>query len=157
ASPHRDGVDIDTRQTASLLLVEEGTEALAISLAETRAKYALAMWCVLSPPKRTARSRPLWPSASSLAPAPYLELGAIHKAFHPKHSAGGSRKGASITEYGPYKLTRAEAVLRAPFDALRKARRDNHCALALLSACRSLHLALSFPSDFERTERVMHL
>jgi hypothetical protein len=150
-------VEVDTRQTASLLLVEEGTDALAISLAETRARYALAMWCLLSPPRRTKSRRPVWPSAGAWAPSPYLKLGEIHKPYQPSRSPGGSRKGASITEYGPYKLTRNASHLQAPFDALRAARRGNHCAMALLSACRSLYVAASVPSTLERTERVMHL
>lgn len=150
-------VEVDTRQTASLLLVEEGTDALAISLAETRAKYAIAMWCLLSPPRNTTRSRPVWPSVGSWAPSAYLKLGAIHKPYQPNRFPGGSRQGASTTEYGPYKLTRNTSHLRAPFDAMRTARGGNHCAMALLSACRSLYVAASVPSTLERTEQVMHL
>jgi hypothetical protein len=154
----RDDVEpTDTRQTASLLLVEEGTAELAISQAETRAKYALAMWCMLAPPERTKSWRPIWPTAGSWAPAPYLELGPIHKAYEPGKFPGGGRKGASITEYGSYRLTKSEAYLLAPFEAMRKAQVGNDCALALLSACRSLFLVSAFPSDLERTERVMHL
>jgi hypothetical protein len=48
-------------------------------------------------------------------------------------------------------------VLVAPFEAMERAHRGNHCALALLSAARSLYLAAAYPSDFERTERIMHL
>src|SRR5205823_2681746 len=44
AVPTRD-VPLDTRITAALLLVEEGTEELAVSLAATRARLAVAMWC----------------------------------------------------------------------------------------------------------------
>jgi hypothetical protein len=40
---------------------------------------------------------------------------------------------------------------------MKHAQRANDCALALLSACRSLYLAGAFPSELERTERVMHL
>lgn len=156
-SPRDDREDVDTRQTASLLLVEEGTAELAISQAETRAKYALAMWCLLAPPTRTKSWRPIWPTAGSWAPAPYLELGPIHKAYAPGRFPSTGRKGASISEYGAYRLTKSQNYLLAPFEAMHKAQSGNDCALALLSACRSLSLVAAFPSDLERTERVMHL
>jgi hypothetical protein len=149
--------DLDTRQTASLLLVEEGTRELAISVAETRARYALAMWCLLAPPKRTARSRPVWPGAGPWGPAPHVHLGAIHKPFKPGQFPSGSRQGATIMFHGLYRLTPNPVYLEAPFDALRRANGGNQCALALLSAARSLFVAASFPSDLERTERIMHL
>jgi hypothetical protein len=150
--------DIDTRQTASLLLVQEGTDDLATTLAETRAKYALAMWCLLDPPKRTATSRPVWPSAGHWVPAAYIGLGILHKEHEPGvFPTRARRRGALITEFGEHKLTRRTDVLLAPFDAMRHAQKGNQGALALLSASRALYIAGRFPNDLEPTERVMNI
>jgi hypothetical protein len=150
---------VDTRATAFLHLVEEGTEELAVNLAETRAKYALAVWCLLKQPRMTKAARPTWPSATYWLPAPYLRYGPLHKPYEPRGTltGGSSRRSAIITEHGLYRLTTRREVLMAPFEAMEKAHRGNQCALALLSAARSLYLAAAYATDFERTERIMHL
>jgi hypothetical protein len=151
--------DIDTRFTAGLLLVEEGTEEVAMSLALTRARFAVAMWCLSMRPERTKRSRPIWPTVSMWAPAPHMLFGTVHKAYkpHPLGSGHAPTRGASVTHFEPYRLRDNPTLLQAPFTAMDEARQGNDAAIALLSAARSLYLAAMFPSDLERTERVMHL
>jgi hypothetical protein len=51
---------IDTRRTCAVLIVEEGTREIALSVARTRARYALATWCLLKPPEE----HELWPSVA---------------------------------------------------------------------------------------------
>src|SRR5438270_2718412 len=43
---------LDTRRTAVLYLVQPGTQAMALSVATSRARYALAMWSLLRPPQQ---------------------------------------------------------------------------------------------------------
>lgn len=62
-TPSDDFVDVDTQMTAGLLLVEKGTEELAVDIAQNRARIAVSMWCLLKRPKRTAARWPLWPAA----------------------------------------------------------------------------------------------
>jgi hypothetical protein len=83
----------------------------------------------------------------------------LHKPYEPRETitGGSARRGALITEHGLYRLTSREDVLPAPFEAMELARQGNDCALALLSAARSLYLAAAFPTDLERTEKLMHL
>lgn len=148
-------VPIDTRATASLSIVASGTEELAFTVARSEARLMLALWCLLKPPKRTENSRPLWPTVGGWAPQPTLELGTQRKLFNPKNDRqGASQKGASITQYGPYVLTRSDRNLRSPAEAMRLARTGNQCALSLLSAARALYNAQRFPSDLERSEKV---
>lgn len=68
-----------------------------------------------------------------------------------------TRRGAHVTTHASYRLTQSEAFLRAPFDAIEEARKGNQCALALLSAARSLYLAECMPNELERTEGVLHV
>lgn len=153
--------DLDTRNAAALLLAETGTAKLAVSLAETRARLALAMWCLLAPPRVSVarRSRPVWPTVASWTPQPWIHFDAPRKPYRPDpHRFDHARRsGNTIFEYGMYRLTRNPAFLVAPFDAIEKARSGNDCALSLLSAARSLYLAERIPIDLERTERVVYV
>jgi hypothetical protein len=148
---------LDTRAFASFLLAEEGTEEVAMSLAQTRARVALAFWCLLSPPRRTSGRRPVWPSVSNWAPAPHVRFGLIRKEYEPSTFGRKGRRGAMITEYGPHHLTRSSAYQLAPFRAMDEAHRGNDAALSLLSAARSLYLAARIPNDLEQTERLVHV
>jgi hypothetical protein len=148
--------DIDTRAYASLMLVEDGIEEVALSLAESRARLALGMWCLLSPPRAQYHPSQPWPDVGRFFPAPSIEMGTQRKLYNPSR-VGGQRRGAHITTYNPYRLTSSEQFQRAPFDAMDEARKGNQCALALLSAARSLYLAEAVPNDLERTERVLHV
>lgn len=146
-------------RAGSLLLVEEGVEELAVNLALTRARLAVAMWCLLSPPRLPHDPRQPWPIVGGWTPAAYIEFGIQRKLYEPGHSFGRApRRGNRITlHHVPYRLTRSESYLTAPFIAMEGARRGNQCALALLSAARSLYLAQQVPNDLERTERVLHV
>ncbi|MBA2383536.1 MAG: hypothetical protein H0V68_02590 [Actinobacteria bacterium] len=149
---------VDTRVFASLLFAEDGTEEVAMSLAQTRARIAVAFWCLLSPPRRTKHRRPVWPTVTNWAPVPHIRFGVIRKEYEPSFRMGRkSRRGAMITEFGPYELTKSEAYLLAPFRAMDAAHRGNDAALNLLSAARSLYLAARIPNDLESTERLVHV
>lgn len=149
-------VDLDTRKTASLLLVENGTEEIALSIAHARAHLIVAMWCLLSRPRSPYDPSPLWPTVGGFTPAAHTEFGIQSKLYEPQFGFGrASRHGNFITQHAPYKLTRSTAYLNAPFVAFAKAQRGNPCALALLSAARSLYLATRVPNEFDRTERIL--
>ena len=91
-------VDVDTRMTASLLLVEDGIEELAVNLAETRARLALAMWCLLSPPRLAHDPRQPWPTVGGWTPAPHIEFGLQRKLYEPGPRFGrAQRRGNRIT------------------------------------------------------------
>jgi hypothetical protein len=149
-------VDLDTRTEASLLLVEDGIEEVAVSLAESKARLMLAMWCLLSPPRLQYHPAQPWPTVGRWAPAPFVEFGTQRKLYQPNRQFGertATRRGAHITTHASYRLTRSEPFLQAPFNAIEEARKGNQCALALLSAARSLYLAECIPNELERTER----
>jgi hypothetical protein len=151
-------VDIDTRRGASLLLVEQGTEELAVTLAGTRARLAVALWCLLSPPRSSSHPRQTWPTVGGWTPAPHVELGVQRKRYRPGQFGGPAGvRGARITTHAEYRLTRSEDYLRAPFDAIDAARRGGLAARAVLSAARSLYLAERTPPDLEGTERILHV
>lgn len=153
---HRDNTytgPLDGRRTAALIFREKGAEPLALSVARTKARYALAMWCLLSPPEW----RHLWPSLADWEPRPYIERGTKHKKFDDRVWAGRRSpvKGGHITHYQEYEVPRRPEFLRAPFDALERAENNSLPARAALSAAWSLYLAERAPADFERTDRVM--
>ena len=150
-------VDIDTRMTAALTLVEEGVEELAVDVAQVRTRLAVAMWCVLKPPRVPGDPNPLWPSVGGWTPAPFLEYATLHKAYEPTMPRRASRRGNSIAEHAEYRLTRSDVQLRAPFTAMDAALAGSRCALSLLSAARSLFLAQQVPNNLERTEQVLHV
>jgi len=157
ASQVRD-VDIDTRMGASLLLVEQGIEEVAVNLAETRARLAVAMWCVLSPPRSQYDPGQPWPSTGGWTPAAHIEFGIQRKRYEPGTFTGrAQRRGNRITMHADYRLTRNEHYLRAPFAAIDHARGGRLCARSLLSAARSLYLAQRNPNELERTERILHV
>lgn len=152
--------DLDTRHMATLFLVAEGTEEMAESVSETRARLALALWCVLEPPYERDAIRPLWPSIGGWGPAPYIHFGLERKLYAPSRFGFGTTsavRGRVISEFGPYQLPTSEDVLRAPFIAMERAAAGNECATALLSASRSLYQAARVPNDLERTERVIYI
>jgi hypothetical protein len=102
-------VDIDTRKSASLLLVEEGIEELAVNLAQTRARLAVALWCLLSPPRSSYDPRPLWPAVGGWTPAPHVGFGIQRKRYRPGKFGGASGvQGARIRTHAEYRLTRSE-------------------------------------------------
>jgi hypothetical protein len=154
-----DDVDVDTRTTASLLLVEEGLEELAVDRASTRARLAVAMWCLLAPPGRRYDPRQPWPTVGGWTPGRFIEFGSLRKLYEPNAKLTGQsrRRGTTIAIHSEYRLTRNNAYLQAPFEALEHAMAGNICALALLSAARSLYLAEQIPNDLDRPERAFHV
>jgi hypothetical protein len=156
----RDGwpvIDIDTRMTAALTLVEEGVEELAVDVAQARTRLAVAMWCALKPPRVPGDPHPLWPSVGGWTPAAFLEYKTLHKAYEPTMPRRASRRGNSIVEHAAYQLTRSDTQLRAPFTAMDAALAGSRCALSLLSAARSLFLAQQVPNNLERSEQVLQV
>jgi len=149
----RDDSRFDTRRTGALFFVEEGTREIALSVARTRARYALAVWSLLRPPEW----HELWPTLAEWLPQPFLHDAIDHKLYEPGQWITKERVlGRSVGEYSPYELPNDEVLLRAPFDALAlaEARRS---ARALLGAAHALYLADREPNDLERTDRVLHI
>jgi hypothetical protein len=144
---------LDGRRMSVLVLREEGAEPLALSVARTKARYALAMWCLLTPPDW----RELWPSLADWEPRPHIERGIKRKAYDEGQWSGGRSKvkGAGITHYQAYEVPRRPEFLRAPFDALAHAAGNGLAARAALSAAWSLYVAERVPADLERTDRLM--
>jgi hypothetical protein len=144
---------LDSRRTAAFVFREEGAEPLALGVARTKARYALAMWCLLAPPEW----RELWPSLADWEPRPHIEHGVKRKAYEEGRWAGvRSRvKGAGITHYQEYEVPRRPEFLRAPFDALARVGENCLAARAALSAAWSLYVAERVPADLERTDRLM--
>jgi hypothetical protein len=153
---HRDDGHVgplDARRTAALIFREGGAEPLALSVTRTKARYALAMWCLLSAPEW----RHIWPTLADWEPRPYIERGMKHKKFDERVWAGARSpvKGGHITQYQEYDLPRRSDLLKAPFDALERAASNSLPARAALSAAWSLYLAERIPADLERTDRLM--
>lgn len=93
---------------------------------------------------------------SNWAPAPFVEIDPQHKLYGSGPAIGATRRrGGHVAVHDEYRLTRSARFLGAPFQAMELARRGNDCALALLSAARSLYLAERVPNELERTERIM--
>jgi hypothetical protein len=114
------------------------------------------MWCLLSQPRSRVDPTPLWPSVGGFTPAAHTEFGIQRKLYEPHFGfSRAQRHGNHITQHAQYELTRSVAYLNAPLVALDKAERGNQCALALLSAARSLYLAARTPNEFDRTERIL--
>ncbi|MBA3735302.1 MAG: hypothetical protein H0W90_08900 [Actinobacteria bacterium] len=151
-------VDVDTRMGTALLLVEQGIEEVAVNLAVTRARLAVAMWCLLSPPRSQYDPHQPWPTVGGWTPVPHVEFGIQRKRYEPgKVDGAAPRRGNHITTHAEYHLTRSVDYLRAPFIAVGEARRGSLCARSLLSAARSLYLAQRTPNELERTERILHV
>lgn len=144
---------LDTRRTAALVFREEGAEPLALSVARTKARYALAMWCLLVPPEW----RQLWPTLADWEPRPYLERGTKHKKFEEGAWARARSpvKSSHVTQYLEYEVPSRPEFLSAPFIALERASENGLAARAALSAAWSLYLAERVPGDLERTDRLM--
>jgi len=157
-APSPEFVDVDTTVSSVILLVQRGTEELALDVARARARFAVSMWCLLKRPQRTASHWPLWPSAGSALPAPHLTFGTLHKLYQPDLPFGAKRaatQGNWVHQHGPYRLPKSDRLLRAPFDAMRQALGGNTCAIALLEAARWLYLADREPNELERVERLL--
>jgi hypothetical protein len=144
---------LDTRMTAKLVAVESGTETAALSVAVTRARLALAIWCLLDPPDPTT----LWPTTGEWLPRAYVEAGIVHKPYEAgKWTGGTSPTGRWTTEFRAYTITDDPKKLAAPFEMMRLSE-TMIAPRAVASAAWALHLAERQPNDLERTDEVVHL
>lgn len=144
---------LDTRRTAILYLVEEGTQTMALSVARTRARLILALWCLFTRPSHEE----LWPSLAEWEPRPYLNHVIDHKLYEPGQWMSRERvHGRSVTEYREYALADNEALLR---DAVRitRAAPSHLSARAIASSAWALNIAERDPNDLERTDELLHL
>lgn len=147
------GGRLDTRRTGVLLLVEDGTQTLAYARAVARARYMLALWCLLHAPDHTE----LWPSLADWEPRPFSLHGIVHKRYEPGKWTGRSREaGRHVTTYNPYELPDDPALLTAPVRVL-EAAMERPAARAGASAAWSLHIAERQPGDLQRTDKLLHL
>jgi hypothetical protein len=153
--PSDEIVDVDTRWSSAILLVEDGTPELAVDVALARARIAVSVWTLLKRPRRSRHRFPAWPTVSLWAPAPYLLHGLLHRQYVTEFGkARGTASGNFVRELGLYKLPTSSAALTAPFVAMSKALDDNDCAVALLAAARWLYLADHEPNMLTRPERL---
>jgi hypothetical protein len=146
-----DGTRMDTRRTAALLMVEHGTEGIAMATATSRARYAIATWTLLSPPDRGP-----WPGLGVWAPQPYMRYELDRKPLERDVWMQKERvRGRMVDHYDePYQLPDDAELLAAPFRAIALAG-ERRCASAVLSAAWSLYLAEREPSDLMRTDRLL--
>jgi len=56
-----DDVKFDTRHTVSLVTVEEGSRSVARERSQAVARFCVAVWTLLSPPRQDMYT-PLWPA-----------------------------------------------------------------------------------------------
>lgn len=144
---------LDTRRTATLYLVQEGTQNLAVSLALSKARYALALWCLLKPPD----GHELHPTLADWEPRPYLENAIERKLFEPGAWTGGSSaNGRQVIQYAEYEAPTDPDDLAAPFRALSLIERSAG-ARAVLAAAWALYLIEREPSDLERSDVLLLL
>jgi hypothetical protein len=141
---------MDTRNGAAFLFVEQATQELAVSVARSRARYALAAWCVLKPPTHAE----VWPSVGSWAPQPWLRFEGDQKPYRPSDGPGTTGPRSSLYIYQAYPAPEDDNIVRAPFDAMALAA-ERRCARALLSASWALYLSNRRPSELEVTERLV--
>lgn len=144
---------LDTRMTAKLFVIESGTERSALARATTRARLALAVWCLLDPPG----DKTLWPSLGEWLPRPYVEAGVVHKPYEPGKWTGTTvPSGRITTQYNEYTVTDKPERLAAPFVMMRQA--DTLLApRAVLSAAWQLLIADRQPGGIQRTDELVHL
>lgn len=144
---------LDTRMTAKLFLVEQGTETAALSVAMTKARLALAIWCLLDPPDAMT----LWPATGEWQPRPYIRDDVVYKLYEPGQWIGSARTlGRRSYQLREYTITDQPQKLKAPFEMMRLAE-TIVAPRAVASAAWALHLAERQPADQERTDSLVHL
>jgi hypothetical protein len=149
------GSEWDTRRTAMLAFAEDGSRDMSLERAISRARYTLALWCLLKPPSEQGA---LWPTICEWEPQPY-QMNHIH--FKQLDVPSASEQGNSITLYHLYELPSDEGSLRAPFDAMDAAMDPNgpgalH-ARAVLSAAWVLYSIERLPTDLQRSDQLLLL
>lgn len=144
---------VDTRHTASVVSLEQGSKSTAEKRAMTVARLALATWTLLSPPD-SQFGMALWPSATEWQPQPHLH---VQQRSRRLDVEGDGDRGATIV-YGDdgdvlYRLP-SEPVRGAPFRAVERAS-TSYAASALLSASWNLYLAARTPTDLMWLDRLL--
>jgi hypothetical protein len=151
----RHGVKLDTRHTAMLAFLEDGSRELSIERASSRAGYVLALWCLLKPP---SDGQELWPAVGEWEPQPFQRTDSRLRRLD---DPSATEQGGSITEYPLYQLPSDEASLRAPFLAMEAALDTNHLgalhARAILSTAWTLYTSQPQGGALQRTDRLLLL
>jgi hypothetical protein len=151
------GESIDTRAMASLVSVERGLRRRAVARAETRARYATAVWTLLAPPPEDPTMTTMWPAPATWTPQPTMYEFPSVKEYRPdvpRTEQDRPRGGTYI--YGGWQLP-DEEILRAPFKAIEAADARGHHAGALLSAARALYLAAEPTTGLSAVERLVQV
>lgn len=144
---------VDTRRTATLFLAEPGTETYALSVARSKARLALALWCLSKPPDW----RMSWPTVGDWGPRPYLSFDVVHKIKEFEQWPQREReRGRGIVEYSEYELPAERVALAAPFEILALAH-ERLGARAVASAAWALYVSERNPADLERTDKLLYL
>lgn len=145
---------LDTRRTAVLALVEDGASTMAFDRALTRARYALAVWCLLRPPE----SHALWPATADWELRPFLHHHVVFKKMGDRRAREHNRV---IDEYAMYELPAEDRVLAAPFLAMEAALDvdggGSLHARATIAAAACLYTLNRRPTDLHRTDALLHL
>ncbi len=149
----------DARHTVSLLTVEEGSRSVARERAQAVARFCVAVWTLLSPPRQDMYT-PLWPAATEWLPAPHLhvETQALllePEAGHRRHRQQGMSLHYQPDEQAMYALPKDWRLL-APLQAI-DAAASSRTAASLLSAAWSLYLAARVPSDLHWLDRLVYV
>jgi len=98
---------LDTRRTAVLYLVEDGTQTMDVSVACSRARLILALRCLFSLPE----SGEMCAVLAQWGPRPQLHNAINYKRYQPEVCIGGERvHGRSIFECRKY-VVPGDAVL----------------------------------------------
>ena len=151
----RDGTKWDTRRTAMLVFAEDGSRDMSLERAISRARYTLAVWCLLKLPSEQGA---LWPTICEWEPQPY-QINHIH--FKQLDVPSASEHGNSIIVYDLYEPPSDEGSLRAPIAAIDAAMDPSgqgalH-ARAVLSAAWVLYSIERPPNDPQRTDQLLLL
>jgi hypothetical protein len=150
---HADKPAVDTRHTASIVSVEQGSRTVSTQRAMTVARLALAVWTLLSPPN-PEHGTPLWPTATEWQPQPHRQ--SEQRAMR---IDGTDRRARGVTilysadDLILYQIP-DDPSRSAPFRAVELAA-TSHSAAALLSAAWNLYLAARTPTDLMWIDRLL--
>jgi hypothetical protein len=149
----------DTRHTLSLVTVEEGSRSVARERAQAVARFCVAVWTLLSPPRQDMYT-PLWPAATEWLPAPHLHVETRTLLLEPKAAETRHRQQGMSLHYQPdeqamYALP-GDWRLLAPLQAI-DAAASSRAAASLLSAAWSLYLAARVPSELHWLDRLVYV
>jgi len=154
-----DDVKFDTRHTVSLVTVEEGSRSVARERAQAVARFCVAVWTLLAPPRQDMYT-PLWPAATEWLPAPHLHVETQALFLEPGREKTRHRQQGMSLHYQPdeqsmYVLPEDWRLL-APLQAI-DAAASSRAAASLLSAAWALYLAARVPSDLHWLDRLVYV